>query len=386
MTSAARPYGEGQLGRWGARAGLACALALCFWSASASAQVGERRDPTTMGDERLAEEGWTFSPERTNPGSPGAGVVALTGGALWHGVGHLMIDDKRSSLRLLAMEGVAVGAFTAGTLARRLGEAPAVRESGATLQTAAVSLFVASWMADVLGATKGGGDDLPQNSRRLDGLSAEVYVASLLGGANTVTNGVVVRLPWEARRGSLTPSFEVGADLSYTFIGVVGGVRIPVGRHADSWIELGGGGLEDRDREAGTGRTQLRVRALASLDLGEWFPHLRGLVWENDLSLTMDHVLLESDNLRRFRRDTRSWHAPYGFALHVNVDRGVNLGVGYRRDHDALVGNAGRRVGQFVGRLSVVPRNRLGIELEGQQGASTRVLLGLRYVFFGRRE
>lgn len=361
------------------------ALLVALASLPASAQVGARPDPTRLDDGALAEEGWSFSPERTSPGSPGAGLVALTGGSLWHGVGHLMVDDRRSSLRLLAMEGVAVAAFAGGTLARRLGDGPAIREAGATIQVAATSVFAASWIADVLGATKGGGSDLPENTRRLDGLAAEAYFASLLGGANTVTNAVVLRLPWEARRGALVPYAELGGDLAYTRLGVLGGVRFPLGAREDSWLQLGGGGEETRDREAGTGRTQLRAQAHLSLDLGEWFPHLRGLVWENDLSLAVDHLLLESDGLRRFRADTRTWNVPYGFALHVNVDRVVNLGIGYRRDHDALVGDLGRRVGQLVGRLSIVPRNRLGIELEGQQGASTRILLGLRYVFFGQR-
>jgi hypothetical protein len=335
--------------------------------------------PSCLSDEELRRDGWEFSVERGQPGSPTAGLFALTLGSFVHGSGHLLVDDRPTWRRLFVAQGISLAMFASGTLAHRRAESVPLRQAGGVMQTLGASLFVASWIADVLGATKGTGADLPRNTYRPFGFSVYGGFGLLLGQGSPVTNTMLISAPWEGRRFVLTPHAELGTDLQFRRFGLYAGYRAELSKRPNSFLEFGAGGFDEYSRAARSGRTQMRVTTRLSLDLGDIFRHLTNLVWETDVSLALDHYTFESNVRRRFDKRARVWHAPVGFVMHVDVQRGVNLALGYRHDRDLLVGAMGRNAGVLIGRLGIVPRNGIGIELEGQRGAFTRVLLGIRF-------
>ena len=53
--------------------------------------------------------------------------------------------------------------------------------------------------------------------------------------------------------------------------------------------------------------------------------------------------------------------------LGFNANQGVHIGMGYRHRRDELVGMTGRRAGMLWGRLGILPRNRVGVDLQIEQ-------------------
>ena len=371
-------------------AALALALVSSVWSVAAGAQPApeparaplEQEDPTTWSDAELEAAGWRYSRQRANPGSPGAGVFALTLGLPVHGSGHFLVRDRRTAWRLLAMQGASLGIFASGATMWHLSDGAGARVTASTLQAFGASVFVASWLADVLGATKGSGADLPTNTYRAEGLSASFGFATLIGEGAPATTTLRLALPFEARRFVLRPDVEVGTDLDAQRFGLYAGWRVPTSKRPSSFVEFGAGGVDEWFGDAQIGRTQVRATVRWSYDFGDGFRHLANLVWVNDVSVAADYAMLRPND--RFRASQRSVHVPFGFLIHTNLDQGVNLALGYRHDRDRWVGTLGRRAGTITARLGIVPRNRLGIELEGEQGAYTRAVIGLRYVIAGR--
>lgn len=365
--------------------GLVLGLALLLVAPEAFAQVGtDAPDPRDLDDATLEEDGWEFSRQRANPGSPGAGAFALTLGSSVHGSGHFLARDQRTGWRLLAMQGVGLSLFVTGAIGWSVSDGAAAREVATTMQAMGASVSTAAWLADVLGATKGSGADLPRNTRRANGLSGEFGFAALVGEATPVASTLRFALPWETRAFVLAPEVELSTDLDARRVGGYAAGRIGLSKRRGSFLELGSGGFDEWFGADGYGRTSIRGTILLSLDFGDFFRHLAHFVWENDLSIAVDYARFATSGGAAFRRSQRSMHLPFGFLIHTNLDQGVNLAVGYRHDRDRWVGTLSSRAGTIQGRLGIVPRNRLGIELRAEQGAYTRVEVGVRYVFASR--
>ena len=319
-------------------------------------------------------------------GSATAGLLALTVGSLWHGVGHFAVGDRPTMWRLLAVEAAALGLAASGVLTQALGEGEGARAAGRVLNLSAASLFLGSWVADVVGAVKGNGSDLPDNTMELRGLALEAYYTLLLADGLDIGNVGVGRMSILSGRLVALPEIEFQTDLNYLGIGGYAGYRHPLSRFSrQTFVELGGGLREDRVRAWDYGRTQLRTRAMLSLDLGVLVPHLSGLVWRNAVEVTADHTWLDNSLRNRFAEDARTWAVPFEFLLSGNISRYVNVQAGYRSRQDLLVGQPTPDFGVVSGRVSVVPVNRLGIDLQLDYGAFVRLWAGIRYVVAGSR-
>lgn len=357
-------------------------LAVFFtFAPSASAQVMEQQD------EDLREEGWEFTPERSRPGNAAAGVMALTIGTVWHGAGHALAGDRASSNRLLISQGIGLAALTAGVAIRQAGDETATARSiGTTLMVGGGSVFVAGWIADVIGSFKGTGADLPQNTSEIRGATLEAYFTPLVEGGLDVNSIIVARVPVITRRWVLEPDAQFAAELDYRRFGASGGHRVRFGPLDRSYAEFGASGYDERNTTQGWGRTQLASHTEVGLDLGAIFPHLTGLRWTNRLDIAVDHYFFDHNDGRRFQSRNRSVHLPVEMALGFNADQGVHVGFAYRHRSDSLVGMAGRRVGSFEGRLGILPRNRIGVDLRIEQGAFTRAWFGIHWLLSGNRE
>jgi hypothetical protein len=357
---------------------LVLALFLGLLPAAADAQVMERED------EELAEDGWEFTPDRSRPGNAAAGALALTVGTLWHGAGHALAGDRRSANKLLISEGIALVALTAGIAVRQAGDSSAVaRPIGSTLMFGGGSVFFAGWFADVIGSFKGTGADLPQNTSEIRGATLELYFTPLVERGLDVNSFLVLRAPVITRRWVITPNLELSTDLAYRRIGASAGHRVRFGPSDRSYAEFGASGYDEQNTTQGWGRTQLATHTEIGLDLGAIFSHLTGLSWTNRIDLAVDHFFFEHDGGNRFRERNRSIHVPLEMGLGFNADQGVHIGFAYRHRPDTLVGMAGSRVGSFAGRLGILPRNRIGVDVRVEQGAFTRGWFGIHWSLAG---
>lgn len=337
-------------------------------------------------DDQLTEQGWEFERQEVVRGSATAGLLALTVGSLWHGVGHFAVRDRPTMWRLLAAEAAALGLATSGVLTLAFAEGEGARAAARILNLSAASLFFGSWVADVVGTIKGSGSDLPENTMELRGLALEAYYTLLIEDGLGISNVGVGRMSILSGRLVALPEIEFQTDLDYLGIGGYAGYRHPLSRFSrQTFLELGGGLREDRVRSWDYGRTQIRARTMLSLDLGVLIPHLTGVVWRNAVEVTADHTWLENSLRNRFAADARTWAVPYEFSLSGNISRGLNIQAGYRSRQDLLVGQATPDFGVLFGRVSVVPVNRLGVDLQFEQGAFVRLWAGIRYVIAGPR-
>jgi len=337
-------------------------------------------------DDALMQQGWQFERQEVVRGSATAGLLALTVGSLWHGVGHFAVGDRPTMWRLLAVEAAALGLAASGVLTQALGEGEGARAAGRVLNLAAASLFLGSWVADVVGTVKGNGSDLSDNTMELRGLALEAYYTLLLEEGLDINNVGVGRMSILSGRLVALPEIEFQTDLNYLGIGAYAGYRHPLSRFSrQTFVEFGGGLREDRVRAWDYGRTQLRTRAMVSMDLGVLVPHLSGLVWRNAVEVTADHTWLDNSLRSRFAEDARTWTVPFEFLLSGNISRYVNVQASYRSRPDLLVGQSTPDFGVVSGRVSVVPVNRLGIDLQLDYGAFVRLWAGVRYVIAGSR-
>lgn len=340
--------------------------------APARAQVGDASDET------LRAEGWEFDEARATPGNVPAGLLAVVVGPAWHGIGHGLAGDRGTANRLFAGQGIALLAAGAGLAVRNVGDESAVaRSAGSALLVGGGSLFAATWFADVVGAFKGTADALPRETSELGGLTAEAYFTVLVEQGVGLDSIFVLRVPVVAPRWVLRPDVQIGAGSAYRRVGASAFWRVPLGRHRSSW-DLGAVGFDENVAEYDYGRTSLAGATQVRLDLGDVFEHLGGLMWTNRVELAVDHHWYGED-ARRFDPADRRIHLPVEMGLGFNANQGVHVGMGYRHRRDELVGMAGRRAGMLWGRLGILPRNRVGVDLQIEQGAFTRAWLGLQW-------
>lgn len=347
--------------------------------APAAAQTGPAAPERT--DDELRDDGWVFDEESARPGSIRGGVMALTLGTAWHGAGHAVVGDRRTSQRLFAAQGIGVGVAAGGLLLRTLGDtSPEARTSATAMMVTGGSLFAASWVADVVGAFKGTAAPLPPNSDELEGVTVEGYFTTLVEDGLELNNILVARVPVVAERWRLRPEAEIGLDVGYRRFAMRAGWRAPFGAEVSgSFVEIGAIGADENTVAHGYGRTHLAGGATLNLDVGDAFPHLRGLEWQHRVEVAVDYAYFDSDSDRRFDGANRTVHVPVEMGVGFNANQGVHLGFGYRHRRDTLVGMSGTRVGSFWGRLGILPRNRIGVDLMIEQGAYTRAWFGLHW-------
>ena len=352
---------------------------LCINTALASQAHAQERT-RSLSDDDLRAEGWEFDAERATPGNALAGVAALSVGTVWHGAGHALVGDRLTANRLLAAEGISVAALLTGVAMSGVGEGSvAAQIVGANLQVGAGSLFAASWVADAVGTFKGTGSELPQSTAELRGLSAEVYVTTLVEQGVGLQNILVTRLPLVTERWALRPLAEASVDWGYRRFGVDASHRLPLGSLRRSFVEFGVAGSDENVSQHGYVRSSVAGFFATRVDLGDIFDHLSGLIWTHRIDAVTDFYAFDHDGRRRFQPEDRVFHVPAETGLGFNLREGVNLGLGYRHRRDELVGMAGRHLGAFWGRLGIVPRDRIGVDMRLEQGAFTRVWFGLQW-------
>jgi hypothetical protein len=333
----------------------------------------------------LAQEGWEFREIPGTPGSIPGGVVALTLGAVLRGAGHFAVGDRKTWVPLLASQPIAIGMIAGGARLARAGTSDRFEPVGTALAVLGASVLAAGWATDVLGSFKGGGGDLPANTEEIEGLAFEALYTTSAPGSPETSNLLVVRVPWITPHTVVRPEVQSTTTLGFRHVALQAGWRQNIGRLRTSHLELRFDGLEQYSATAGAGRTVLGGTLATRTDIGEFFPHVRGLHWTNGIGVLFDYPYFDHEGRVRLQRANRVIRVPVESRLSVNVSRGVSISAGYRHRRDLLVGGIGRNMGAVDLRVGLVPLNRIGFEVAVEQGARTRIWIGFRWFAVGGR-
>lgn len=378
------------MGRLTAHRILATALAFVLVAAigpvrPAHAQTRDD-DLLQLDDDALRADGWQFRDEAFEPGSVAGGILAVTAGSVFHGAGHLFVGDEGTWVPLVLAELTSIAFVAAGVTLAAQNPNTAVEPLGEALAVTGVSTFVASWAIDVLGAFKGTGSELPKNTVDPRGLSAEVMYSVLVVNGTSPRNIASLSVPLRTTRLHLVPTGEVSTELAIVRGALDVEWREPLTDRGTTTIGLGVTAAEEWFSTDHVGRSRGEVRAVARLDIGEVFPHLGGLIWQNHVGLAADWWSFAADGYARFRAANRTVTVPAGFLMTMNVNPGVNLTGGYEHRRDEWVGAIGRHAGYLWGRIRVTPRGRIGLDLRLDIGAHVRAWAGLRWSLAGGRD
>ncbi len=344
-------------------------------------------EPWNLSDDELIAEEWEFSSQRFRPGSVPGGLIALTVGSVVHGAGHFYVDDQDSALKLFLGSVIGLGAVGAGSLARGIApNSDAAWTTGTILQAGGVSLIVSTWIADAIGSFKGTTVPLPDNTGEVRGLALELFYRSVFGTAADLSSIAVVRFPYVGDRFVLRPEIEFAPLNRYRRFALEAAIRQQWGTSRDTHVEYGVSGADEHAITDGWGRTQLGVFVGLRVDAGELMPHLAGLVWRARLGAALDFAFYAADNNHRFRPRQRQLHFPFETSIGMNVSRGLHIELGYRHRADTKAGGFWTGGGSLVQRISIVPVNRIGVEIEAEEGAFVQVTAGIRWFLVGGRD
>lgn len=336
--------------------------------------------PWRLSEDELRQDGWQFAEGSFRRGKPLAGLAAIAFGIPIHGVGHLLVSDTDSMFKLLMSEIAALGVAGVGTLFRDAStKYSGLWSAGQTLQVAGLSMLAGGWIADIVGSFKGTTVPLPRNSLDLRGLSAEIHYTALFSDTVDVGSVAVAGLQWSSDGLQARGRFSYGPANDYWRGEANAEFRIPFlsggNTYVAVWTELG----EELFRGAGWGRDFLLAGGGVSLDIGELLEHTRGLVWQLRVGAGAQAFFYESQGDRRFLRRNVRVFAPVDTLIAMNLNRGLNVAVGYRHRPDEVVGTLTRHGGVFYQRFTVLPIDRLGIHLQLEQGDWLRLWIGVRY-------
>lgn len=336
--------------------------------------------PWRLSEDELRQDGWQFEEGSFRRGKPLAGLAAIAFGIPIHGVGHLLVSDTDSMFKLLMSEIAALGVAGIGTLFRDASpKYSGLWSAGQTLQVTGLSMLAGGWIADIVGSFKGTTVPLPRNSLDLRGLSAEVHYTALFSDTVDVGSVAVAGLQWSSDGLQARGRFSYGPANDYWRGEVSAEFRIPFLSGGNTYVALWSEFGEELFRGAGWGRDFLLAGGGVSLDIGELLEHTRGLVWQLRVGAGAQVFFYESQGDRRFLRRNVRMFAPVDTLIAMNLNRGLNVAVGYRHRPDEVVGTLTRHGGVFYQRFTVLPIDRLGIHLQLEQGDWLRLWIGVRY-------
>ena len=261
-------------------------IVLLVWPKSALALTIQ--DVEGKDDEALQAENWETRDVNIRTSSLNCGLWAILISPFWRGYGHHCIGDDASHYKLLGMEGASLVLLTSSLLMGTLSnDSKSLSGTWKSMFHFGATLFVASYLFDVLGAFKGNLFALDPNHRDPFGHSVEVRLRWL--PSNDFNLGIQLDYKYRHPRFWINPYAYVDAiDLERWSGGVDAGAVLWHGQRRHTYIALAADASYE-DNLAGE-FTFFNVIPYVefSLDLGTWFEHLAELRFVNRLGIGVD--------------------------------------------------------------------------------------------------
>lgn len=339
-----------------------------------------------MTREEAAAAGFVFGDTQEESSRTSATFLAATAGLLAHGVGHWMLDEKRTATVLLAAEGASVALMSSALLWRWLGDdSTASRVYSGPALYLGVGLFGLSYLLDVVGTIQNPELGMPDNTRQHRGISIEAHYAYLqLEGypsenLQLLTAGSTVDLGW----GYLGARTDQDVYLDTAVYGLEVGWRPwrGAGRHNFVFVEADGELFQFSG--AGTfSRLSAEARVGLSVDLGNWISRLRNIAVGASTGYGSHWYALPVQGQSALEYGLHTGYVPFELFTHFNLTDRLNARVAYEHREGDFLQSA--PAGLAVTSLEFLYQSSdiLDLVVRGELGGGLGVTGGLRLWFW----
>ena len=310
----------------------------------AQAQALSSADVEGKSDDELAEENWEMRDVNANASTVKCGLLSILVSTVWRGYGHYCIGDQSSHYKLLAMEGTSLLMLASSLIMGSLShDAKGLSAVWKSLFHYGTTLFISSYLIDVLGAFKGNSFNLSQN--HLDPYGHTVGAKLRWMPSQQFNLGLQVAYAYRNPRFWVSPyayldvielsEFEIGADMgvalwhgekTYTYVALA----------LDTSVEAQIGIDENDDFTSKYNSIRLLPYIEFSLDLGTWFDHLANVRLINRLGVGVSLYQFKGATVKPF--NDYNTLLVLETALNLNVIKDLNLAFTYRYRPDFSVG------------------------------------------------
>ncbi|MBR4985610.1 MAG: hypothetical protein IKY83_07720 [Proteobacteria bacterium] len=295
-------------------------------------------------DEELALENWEMREVNANASTVKCGLLSILVSTVWRGYGHYCIGDQKSHYKLLAMEGTSLAMIATSLLMGSLShDAKSLSAIWKSFFHYGTTLFISSYIMDVLGAFKGNSFNLATN--HLDPYGHTIDLDLRWMPSQKFNLGIQLAYTYRNPRFWINPygyldvinlsEYELGADFgvalwygekTYTYI------ALALDAKSESHIEI-----DSNDHYTTTYNTLRFLPYIEfSLDLGSWFDHLANMRFINRLGVGVSLYDFKDAPGKPFT----DYHTLLVLetALNLNVIKDLNIAFTYRYRPDFSVG------------------------------------------------
>lgn len=283
---------------------------------------------TKEGQKELEKEGYIFEREEEVYNDTTSVILALTLGMFAHGSGHFYAGDSKTGFTLLGMEILSLSLLTGALIAdaNSEGENTAII---APLMQAGFSLFVFSYLADVVGSISGPKAALAakpwRDNETLDFSALYNFTASR---GSPYRHALNARLELDTRFVDLsaatiqevfleTSDYQGSAQVHYS--SSAGHSKVGAEIFAEYLVHSGRGPFS---------KTSGNVRAIAQLDLGDFFKQLRGFVIGIEAGFGMNWWSFANDENQFVVQKTGNYY-PIDFYASAQLTPKLHISGGY---------------------------------------------------------
>ena len=347
-------------------------------------------------DEELTESGWEMREVNANPNAVKCGIISIFASLVWRGYGHYCIDDMSSHYKLLGMEGASLAMFATSLMMGSLSNNDkALSGTWKTLFHFGTTLFIASYIFDVLGTFKGNSFILSENHLDPYGNTVDLNLRWL--PSSDIDLGLMASYTYRNPRmwASVNGYVDITSISEFSF-GIDTGVALWRGEKNYTYVALALDGKYDDQLDDDYQSLKFIPYIEFSLDLGSWFDHLENFRFINRLGVGVQLYDFEFSETTPFT--TYDTVLVLETTLSLNVIRDLNLAVTYRYRPDYVVGqlSAPSRIfknstqvpgfGIFSLDLSFKFSDTWSASLEGNFGESIDFWIGVSTHFGGPKK
>ena len=312
------------------------ALSLALLAAPIQARALTLNEVDNKSDEELAAENWETRDVKASSGTVRCGFLALLVSTVWRGYGHYCIGDSSSHYKLLGMEGASLGMLSLsmliGSLTKDDKSLSAIWKS---LFHFGTTLFVSSYLFDVLGAFKGDSFNLDPNHLDPYGHSIDLMLRWM--PSTDFNLGLELGYIYRNERFWVKPyGYLDVTDLSEYSFGIDTGVALWYGEHTHTYVAVAVDGKFDHDIDDDFKSLKILPYIEFSLDLGSWFEHLAELRFVNRLGIGVSMFDFKYSNAALYEDPDTVLMLESEVSL--NVVKDLNIALIYRYRPDYMIG------------------------------------------------
>ena len=287
-------------------------------------------------DEQLAGENWETREVNANKSTAKCGLWSILVSTVWRGYGHYCIGDEKSHYKLLGMEGVSLLMLATSMIMSSLSkDDKSMSAIWKSLFHYGTTLFIGSYLFDVLGTFKGNSFNLADNHLDPYGHSIDIDLRWL--PSNHFNLGVQLAYTYRNPRMWVTPYGYIDIiDLSTYSLGMDTGVALWYGERTHTYVALAADVKFEDYLDEDYRNLKIIPYIEFSLDLGSWFDHLANLRFIHRLGVGVNLYQFEHAATEPFTdHDTL---LVLESALSLNIVKDLNFTLTYRYRPDYVVG------------------------------------------------